>query len=234
VIPANKGGLMTALVDWYIRRKMRSAFRGLWLKGSLPPITPGQGLVVYANHTSFWDGFVVHQLGQAANWSAYAMMEEENLAKYPFHTRIGAFSVRRGDPRSALETLKYAKGVLHGPNEAIFVFPQGEIRPPSTELGPLKRGLDVLVRSAKARAVPVAIRYVFFENERPDVLVEVGQPHEAVPEMEYTHRLEEVVGRLMQAPSVNGFSCLRRGSASVQERWDVVRGLFTFKRAKAG
>jgi hypothetical protein len=42
-------------------------------------------------------------------------MEERNLARYPFLRHIGAFSVRRGEPVSSLETLRYARGLLRQP-----------------------------------------------------------------------------------------------------------------------
>ena len=31
-----KGGPFTRVLDWYIGRKVRRAFRGVWVRGSLP------------------------------------------------------------------------------------------------------------------------------------------------------------------------------------------------------
>jgi 1-acyl-sn-glycerol-3-phosphate acyltransferase len=216
-----KGGLFASAIDWYIARKVRRAFRGVWVRGELP--SAATGLIAYLNHSSFWDGFLVHQLGKLAGWDAYAVMEEENLARYRFHTRIGAFSVRRGDPRSAVETLRYAKTVLERPNACVSIFPQGELR--QGALGPLSRGVEVLARSSQRLSVPIALRYAFFEHEHPDVLVEVGTPHPPGPLEVFERQLEAAVERVQAARSTEGFTLRVAGRRGVQERWDTVRRL---------
>jgi 1-acyl-sn-glycerol-3-phosphate acyltransferase len=218
-----KGGVLTSIIDWYVGRKVKSAFRGLWVRGTLPPST--NGLVAYLNHSSFWDGFIAHQLAKLAGWNVYAMMDEENLAKYRFHTRIGAFSIRPKDPRSAVETLRYAKSLLARPDGCVVIFPQGEIRAGQGPLGPLSRGVEVLARSSKTPSVPVAIRYAFLEHEYPDVLVEVGEPHPPGDLSTYVQGLQSVHDRVMSARSTEGFILRLRGRSGVQERWDTVRRL---------
>lgn len=218
-----KGGLFASVIDWYVHRKVKSAFRGLWVRGTLP--SSSNGLVAYLNHSSFWDGFITHQLAKLAAWDVYAVMDEENLAKYRFHTRIGAFSIRRGDPRSAVETLRYAKSVLARPNACVVIFPQGEIRAGQGPLGPLSRGVEVLARSSKKLSVPIAIRYAFLEHEHPDVLIEVGTPHAPGDLSTYAQGLQTVYERVMAARSTEGFTLRLRGKSGVQERWDTVRRL---------
>lgn len=218
-----KGGPMTALLEWYVARKVRSAFRGVWVRGELP--SAKNGLVAYVNHSSFWDGFIAHQLGQLAGWDAYAVMEEANLARYRFHARIGAFSIRRHDARSALETIRYATKVLKRPNACVVIFPQGEIRAGGGALGPLSRGVEVLARTSGARCVPIAVRYAFLEHEHPDVLIDVGTPHEPGPLSVFQTALEATYERVMSARSTNGFQLRLSGRTSVQERWDRARRL---------
>lgn len=221
MILSDKSGFWPKLLAAYVDWKLRSAFRGLWMRGSLPE---GGGLLVYANHPGFWDGFVAHRLGQAAGWDAYAMMDEQNLARYRFLSRIGAFSVRRGDATSASQSLRYARQLLKRPRSAVFVFPEGELRP-GTQPGALLRGVEVLARLCRARCVPVAIRYTIFEHELPDVLVEVGEVHAPEPLAGFTRRLHQLVEQVAVAPSPDGFRQVLRGRRSVAERWDSFRGL---------
>jgi 1-acyl-sn-glycerol-3-phosphate acyltransferase len=223
VLKANKGGPFGRLIDWYIGHKLKSAFRGLWVRGAVP--NPTVPLLVYANHSSFWDGFVLHQLAQVGGWNAFAMMDEENLARYPFHRRMGAFSVRQHDSASALETMKYARSLLLQPRGVVCIFPQGEIRPAGTHLGALSRGLEVLARRSKAWSVPVGLRYCFFEHECPDVMVEFGTPHEPVPLSTFEASLAQTVSKVMDARSTEGFRCVVSGRRSIQEKWDAVRRL---------
>ncbi|HET6982202.1 MAG TPA: lysophospholipid acyltransferase family protein [Myxococcaceae bacterium] len=223
MIPACKGCLRQRFVAAYVRRKVRASFRGLWLRGELP--ASSGGLLVYVNHTSWWDGFVLHQLAHAAGWDGYALMEERNLARYRFLRHLGAFSVRRGEASSSLETLRYARGLLRLPDAAVFVFPEGEHRPPGELPLRLERGVEALAKMSQVPSLPVAIRYAFFEHERPDVLFDVGTPHPPLRLGEYQRRLEERVVALQAVTRLDGFHKLLEGRRGVAERWDAVRGL---------
>jgi 1-acyl-sn-glycerol-3-phosphate acyltransferase len=225
MIPDQKGGPVTWLLERYVAHKVRSAFRGMWARGALP--SSEGGLLVYLNHSSFWDGFIVHQLAQVAGWNGFAMMEEAQLARYRFHTRIGAFSVKRGDPASALTTLRHARSVLRRPGAALIVFPEGVLLPGGGPLGPFARGVEVLARAAKVRCLPVAVRYAFLEHEFPDVLLDVGAPHPPAPTAELEARIKEGVERLATVRDTRDLTRLLRGRSSVQERWDAVRAKST-------
>lgn len=223
-----KGGLLTRALEWYVARKVRGAFRGVWVRGSIPGAEGG--LLGYANHSSFWDGFLIHQLGKVAGWDGYALMEEENLAKYRFHARIGAFSVNRKDPRAALPSIRYAREVLARKNAAVVIFPEGELVPGQGPLAPLQRGVEVIARTAKVRCLPIALRYCFLEHEHPDVLIELGTPHAPGPLSHFEENLKRTYERVMSARSTEGFTRVIQGRTSVQERWDTVRRLPAAKR----
>lgn len=218
-----KGGPFTALLDWYIGRKVRGAFRGVWVRGTLP--SSEGGLLVYLNHSSFWDGFVLHQLGKAAGWNAFAMMAEENLAKYRFHTRIGAFSVRRGDRHSAVESIRYSTEVLRRERAALFIFPEGELRPGGGPPARFQRGVEVIAKRAKVRCLPVAVRYAFLEHERPDVLLEVGTPHAPAELPAFEAALADAHARLATVRDTSGFTCLVEGRRGAKDRWDALKRL---------
>jgi len=150
-------------------------------------------------------------------------MEEENLRRYAFLRHVGAFSLRRGDASSSLETLRYARALLQRPGAAVFLFPEGEHRPPGELPLRLERGVETLARMSRVRSVPVAIRYAFFEHERPDVLLDVGAPHPPVAPLEFQRRLEERVVALQAVTRLEGFQRLVAGQPGVAERWDAVR-----------
>jgi 1-acyl-sn-glycerol-3-phosphate acyltransferase len=223
MIRAAKGGPLGWVLDRYVGWKFRSAFRGLWVRGTLP--AGEQGRLIYLNHSSWWDGFVLHQLAQAEGWDAYCLMEEKNLRRYRFLSCLGAFSIRPGDASSSLESLRYARELLRGPRAVVGLFPEGELRPFGVLPLRLQRGVELLARAGKVECVPVALRYAFFEHERPDVLVEVGMSHAPGPLEEFRERLEAAVRRVASATSLEGFTQRVQGGRGVAERWDAVRGV---------
>lgn len=225
MIHADKSGLWASVIDRYVGWKVRRAFRTVWIRGTLPE---GGGLLVYVNHPGFWDGFITHQLGAVAGWDTYALMDEKNLKRYRFLSRIGAFSVRPGEASSALESLRYARELLQRPRASVFVFPEGELRP-GTQPGPLQRGVELLARAAQARCLPVAIRYAVFEHELPDVLLEVGEAHAPERLEGFDHRLRALVSRAAAARSPEGYRVLVQGRRGIAERWDAFRGVTSAK-----
>ena len=222
MIRADKSGPLGWLMRTYVTRKFRAAFRGLWVRGSIPA-EPASRLV-YANHCSWWDGFVAHQLFLRLGWDGYALMEERNLARYRVLARVGAFSIRQHEGLSSLTSLRYARELLSRPRAAVVVFPEGVMRPFDSHPLLLERGVSVLARVSRARCLPIAIRYAFFEHERPDVLVEVGEEHAPAPQERFERGLGEALARLTAVRSLEGFTQLISGGAGVAQTWDAVRG----------
>jgi 1-acyl-sn-glycerol-3-phosphate acyltransferase len=171
-----KHRVLTPMWSKYVKWKLGRAFRGVWVEGQLPP--GSEPLVLYANHTNFWDGFIAHLVVEHAGRDGYAVMEEINLRRFRMLTRLGAFSVERGSARSSLQTLRHAATVLRRPAATVLIFPQGAIGPFNHALR-FERGVEVLARKSQVRCVPMAVRYAMFEHEYPDVVVRVGPPHAA-------------------------------------------------------
>ncbi|MGZ3481386.1 MAG: lysophospholipid acyltransferase family protein, partial [Myxococcaceae bacterium] len=89
----------------------------------------------------------------------------------------------------------------------------------------LERGVEALARMSGVPSLPLAIRYTFFEHERPDVLLDVGTPHAPLRLADYQRRLEERVVALQAVTRLEGFHRLLEGHRGVAERWDSVRGM---------
>jgi 1-acyl-sn-glycerol-3-phosphate acyltransferase len=134
-------------------------------------------LVLYANHSSWWDPLTAFVISKKAELDAFAMMEEKNLQKLRFFRRIGAFSVVRENPREAIKTIRYTVNLLkEKPNRAVWIFPQGEIQPNS--IRPLKfynGAAKIIEQTGKCSAAPVAMRYEFFKDWKPIAFACVGK-----------------------------------------------------------
>ena len=193
------GWLTARYIDWRLRRD----FRGLWVRGELP--ASDESLIFYGNHPGWWDGFAMHHLCVSTKRDGYCLMEEQHLAKHRFLRRLGAFSIRRGDARSAVESLGLAGRLLERPRAVVIIFPQGVLTPHAAPPFTLERGVELLARRSGATCVPVGLRYAFFEGERPDLLMEVGPAHPPGPLSTFSTALGEVVAGVMSAQTLNGF-----------------------------
>lgn len=224
VITAKRGGPFTWVLSKYIERKMQTSFRGVWVRGELPKLNDA-GLLLYANHSNFWDGFVALTVAQHAGWKFFCAMEDVNLRRYAFLSRLGAFSIQKDDAKAALKSLRYAAGLLEKPNHAVLIFPEGELHAFSQTPHPLQRGIEVLARLGKVPCLPMAFRYVFAEHEYPDVMVDIGQPHAPAPLSTFSDNLHSLTQKLFEVRGFEGFRQIVAGRAGVNEKWDAARGL---------
>lgn len=135
-------------------------------------------LIIYANHSSWWDGLVAFEISRAANLDAYVMMEEKQLKKlFPFRW-LGAFSVIRENPREALKSINYAAGLLkENQNRALWIFPQGKILPNDSRPITFYNGAARIVEQLEVcRTICLAIRYEFRGEFKPEIFVKIGAP----------------------------------------------------------
>ncbi len=169
--------------EWAVWRLARSAlvkhFATVRARQDAPLDSAARSLstIYYVNHSAWWDGHLCMVLARlVTHQPGYLMMEEKNLRRYRFFTWAGAYGVDRDDARAALMSLDYAAGLLREqPGCAMFVFPQGTIVPNDRRPLALSRGVAHLARRAGAvRLAPVALRYEFSQEQRPDAFISVG------------------------------------------------------------
>lgn len=85
-------------------------------------------LLLICNHFSWWDGFFAYELNRRIfKRTFYLMMLEDQLNKYSFFRRLGAFSINPGN-RSVINSLKYAGNQLKKSDNMLILFPQGQIQ----------------------------------------------------------------------------------------------------------
>jgi 1-acyl-sn-glycerol-3-phosphate acyltransferase len=231
VIAANKNDILDALLFVYFRRLTRRAFytisvRGLEQLRQLPADRPA---LLFCNHTNWWDGLIVYLLTRyMRHKAAYCMMEEKQLKHYRFFTWMGAFSVDLSSPLRSAASLRYTQRLLQRNDTAMWIFPQGRLCRPSDPVE-VKPGTDYLAKNTpQAVLVPVAMRYEFFREDRPNVMVEVGAPFPAVEcdEGRIARECNEVFARLNRAATeqdLAGFVSLFSARMTLNKRWEWVK-----------
>ena len=161
--------------------------------------------LIVANHTSWWDPMIAIALSNHAfQADAYAMMDAENLTRLPFFAKVGAFGVNLGEPADGARSIRYAAKLLDTANKAVWIFPQGEERPADEPLS-FRPGSSEIARVAKRAVVlPVAIRYVFAETEKPYAYVSIGAAFSASRDVnlgreEQEARVQQEISRIDEA-----------------------------------
>ncbi|MDQ3179911.1 MAG: lysophospholipid acyltransferase family protein [Acidobacteriota bacterium] len=132
-------------------------------------------LIIYANHSSWWDGLAAFEIFRKAKLDAFCMMEEKHLKKLFLFRRLGAFSIVRENGRQAVKSINYAADLLKKTGGTLLIFPQGEIV--SNDARPIKfyMGLSrIIEKIGKVYTVSMAMRYEFLGEFKPQIFVKIA------------------------------------------------------------
>jgi 1-acyl-sn-glycerol-3-phosphate acyltransferase len=125
-------------------------------------------------------------------------------------------------------SLRYAQRLLQRPETAIWIFPQGRICR-QNEPVEIKPGTDYLAQSSPhALLVPVAMRYDFFREDRPNCLIEIGEPFPAVERTDgrIADECNDAFARITQAAQdqdLTGFETLFPPRLTINKRWQWIK-----------
>ena len=162
--------------DAYCRFALWRRFHAIRLYGEPLP-TPGERLVVAATHASFWDAIVLNDLLRRGGWRRrLAFVDARQVRRHPFFTRAGGFGVDLDEPADRRRGVRYGVRLLREATEpaALAIFPQGRIEPDGASVDGLPRTPQVIARRSDAKLVHVALRYAFWFDPRPELLVATG------------------------------------------------------------
>lgn len=180
MIPAKKNKIIGRLFAIYHKKLLKKHFFRIHLSGyeNLKLINNSLPVILYANHSNWWDGFIAYLLtNRTLKKDDYLMMDIMQMKKYSFFKYIGAFSVNRNIPTESVRSLNYAAELLSNSNKYMWIFPQGEMLPQDKR--PLKfySGITKIAEKIDCvNLVPVCFRYEFIMEQRPEVFIQVGKP----------------------------------------------------------
>ena len=136
-------------------------------------------VIMFAPHSNWWDGIVAYTICNAICHKEVRIMVEE-LKRFPLLRRAGAFSVNKKSAQASMNAIKYAVDVLEDLNNNLYLFPQGIIKPPNFRPIEFQSGLAYIAEKAakkygKVYLMPIAVNFMFLRDNRPEVLVEMGE-----------------------------------------------------------
>lgn len=180
MLAANKSPFFEKIFSLYNRNLLKRRFHSFQISGLdfLLNKTIDLPVIIYCNHSSWWDGLVAFQISHETDLDSFVMMEEKQLKELFLFRRLGAFSVVREKPREALQSINYAAQILNENSEStLWIFPQGEIQP--NDLRPLKffNGLAKIVeKTGNCSTASLSMRYEFLGEFKPRIFVKIGKP----------------------------------------------------------
>lgn len=204
MLEAKKSVLFEKIFAVYNKNLLKRKFSSLRVSGfeNLSKKDSSLPFLIFANHSSWWDGLVAFQISRELGLDSFVMMEEKQLKNLPLFRKLGAFSIVREKPREASESIRYAVKLLKADSQVtLWIFPQGEILP--NDLRPLKffNGLAHIVEKVeKCAVVPLAMRFEFLGKFKPEIFVRIGEPKFFAYEKDFSAKTatEIFVGKLAE------------------------------------
>jgi 1-acyl-sn-glycerol-3-phosphate acyltransferase len=165
-----------------VRGYFRRHFHGVRTIGAERFVHDGSPLIVYANHSSWWDPMVSILLADRLMHQRkhYAPMDAAALERYAIFKKLGIFPVDTKSPRGAAQFLRAGRAILDA-GGVLWVTPQGKFVDPRERPLQFKPGLAALasrVATASGTCVvfPMAIEYTFWDERLPECLLRFGEP----------------------------------------------------------
>lgn len=207
--------LLLRLFRRVVRSYFRRHFRAVMLQGREHLQGRSGPLIVYGNHSSWWDPMLSILLAAEFLPKAkhYAPIDAQALARYPILGKLGLFPVELASARGAVNFLRTAESLLAS-GAVLWITPQGRFADPRSPLE-FRPGLAALaLRMPHASLIPLAVEYGFWDERLPEALSRCGTAFQISPDLSVdaaTRELEEALSSEMAA--LREASCRRESQA---------------------
>ena len=164
----------------YSRRYVSRRFHSIRvLETGLPPRNLPSPLVVYLNHSAWWDPLICLRLAQTyfPGRASYAPIEADALQRYRFFQRLGFYGVAQNSVRGAMTFLRTTRAILSSAGNIVWLTPQGRFMDVRERPLRLEQGIgELAAQMPEATFLPLAIEYAFWTEPRPEALISFGEP----------------------------------------------------------
>jgi len=196
---------LLAAFHLYLRNYLARHFHAIRVSQASPlDIWRDEPLVVYCNHSAWWDPLIGLVLAKHCftNHTLHAPVDAAALGRYGILKSLGFFGAERETRRGASQFLQLSRTLLDRPGASIWLTPEGRFTDPRERDLPFQPGLAHLVSEMERGAVvPIAIEYPFWEDRLPEALVRIGAPkcvadHPFRTKLQWQESLEEALRSL--------------------------------------
>lgn len=161
---------------WYTYWLFRRNFESVYIRLDYRP-NESKSTLYFANHHLWWDGLSPLLLNEfGLKQRARAIMENHQMKKYSFFSKIGAFSINRENPRSALFSMNYASKWLSSPGNSLFIYPEGKLTSPGDPVKFEPGIIRIILKMAISDLVPVSYFLNHHNGPKPQLFIHIGAP----------------------------------------------------------
>jgi 1-acyl-sn-glycerol-3-phosphate acyltransferase len=175
---AERSPLALALFRLYLRFLFWRRFDAIRVsRGSALADFPGQPLVIFCNHPSWWDpALILLALPRLLpGRHAFGPMDATELDRYRILRKMGVFGLEANSRRGAAAFLRTAGALLQRPQTMLCVTAEGAFTDPRLRPIRLRPGLAHLARAHRqAVFLPLAVEYSFWNESKPEALLRFG------------------------------------------------------------
>lgn len=225
----------------YNRNYLRRNFHGIHLDGDLASLQ-GDGktpLLICLSHSSWWDlllGLYLDDIGP--DWDSYAPMDERQLRRYRFFSRLGVIGVDRTSLQGGRQFVDYCQTLLEGQPRALWITPQGAFTSNTARPVHFQPGLGCIAeRLSVFYVTTVVFEYAFWSEKQPEIFISVRPLERVTVTPDFNRRrfvsamercledhLDSLAARLvLRDPSL--FTALMVGKHSISPTYDTVRAV---------
>lgn len=173
--------LLVRAFESVFRPWMHLRIRGVFVRGGFDSVVCDRKVILACNHVSWWDGFLLRELHRGADTAAplYTLMRADQLARFPFFSRMGAIGL--SETAGSIKQAIRIPASEHRPCWLSF-FPQGRIWPSWKRPLGFRRGLEVFARElAPCTVVPVALHLEPLSSPAWSAFIRIGEPNDIEP-----------------------------------------------------
>ncbi len=176
MIKASHSPVFDSVFGVYLNAHMRLAFKSIEINNYFDD--KGGPILLIGNHFSWWDGFIARHINKRIlKRKLHLMMDEEQLSKRRFLSKLGAFSIKKNS-RSARLSLQYATELLSNPENLLILFPQGKFQSMHQHPLSFESGWFRIIKNApkNMQVLFMASLVEYFAASRPHLNIYLDRP----------------------------------------------------------
>lgn len=178
MIKANHKKWAEFLFNVYLNSLLKKSFNDFIIIGNAPSINENKSLMILPNHFSWWDGFFIYKvIKNFTQKKFHIMMLEEQLRKFWFFNKLGAYSINQTNPKSVLRSLNYSIELLNDKSNLTVIYPQGEIQPQEEKQIKFNKGVNYICEKSSTdfQILPVCFRIFYSNEKKPYIIYRFGE-----------------------------------------------------------